>query len=166
LPVADFPAPFIFMSDTEILQESPRHPNASLGEKVMVMLASWLLPGAGYCMKGDIKLGLANMVLLQATFLIGVFALHAGVATPILDTASAEFSVINVLIFGGQLINGIFALVSMMIMQANPTALGVDIASWQADLGMFYLLVSGLLNAFVMFGIWDRYYGLDYKKYE
>jgi hypothetical protein len=123
------------------------------------MLLSWLIPGAGYGIKGDWFLFLANFITLQTIYLVGLIIFEAGVLVPVLDRASPEFAVINVFVFVAQLLNGGLGIIAAAGLAADPSFLGANPEGWASDLGTFYLLISGALNVFVMFGIWDRYYG-------
>ncbi|PKO19762.1 hypothetical protein CVU37_01850 [candidate division BRC1 bacterium HGW-BRC1-1] len=132
---------------------------ASSGEKFFVMLLSWLIPGYGFWHNGRRGQALFFFLTLQATFLIGAM-LQGSVLWPDFNYRSPNFNLVAVLTLVTQGFNGIAAMISLLpelargfhILPYNETS------SW-ADLGSFYLLVSGGMSYFVLMSTWDNFYG-------
>jgi hypothetical protein len=130
------------------------------GAMLPTMILSWLIPGYGFFRNGRKTRGLIFFVLLQLTFIIGV-ALKGSVLLPVFNFRAPGFNLVNVLTFITQSFNGGLALLSMLPEFLGPGAalLPYEEAAPYADLGAFYLLVSGGLNYFVLVSTYDTFYG-------
>lgn len=123
------------------------------------MILSWLIPGYAFMRNGHVARGVFFFVALQVTFLIGVW-LRGSVLVPEFNFREPGFNLINVLIFITQMFNGGLGFLSMLPDVLGPTAaiFPYDEAATYADLGVFYLLVSGGMNYFVMVRGYDCFY--------
>lgn len=133
---------------------------ASPQEKVFVMTLSWLIPGYGFYRHGLRWRALLFFVLLEASFVIGA-VLRGSVLLPDLNPHSEGFNIVTILTFVTQMFNGALAFVSLLpeLSGAKAAILPYDEAYKFADLGAFYLLVSGGMNYFVLTNTWDHFYG-------
>lgn len=124
------------------------------------MILSWLLPGYGFMRNGYVARGVTFFVMLQVTFLIGA-ALKGSVLVPVMNFREPGFNLVNVLMFITQGFNGGLSLISMLPELAGSGAaiLPYDESAPFADLGAFYLLVSGGMNYFVLVHTYDKFYG-------
>lgn len=124
------------------------------------MLLSWLLPGYGFFHHGLRSRALLFFLLLEGTFLIGA-ALHGSVLVPEFNPRNEGFNLITILTFLVQMCNGLLALISLLPELFGPGAaiLPYDETHPLAELGSFYLLVSGGMNYFVLASTWDHFYG-------
>lgn len=129
------------------------------GSAAITLILSWLIPGYGFIRNGHIFRGLSFFVLLQLTFAIGA-SLSGTVFVPEFNFRAIGFNLINILTFITQMFNGGLGLVSMLPEVLGPGAaiLPYDEAATYADLGTFYLLVSGGMNYFVLVSTWDNFY--------
>lgn len=126
--------------------------------KAVLLLLSWLIPGYGFFLNKRWKRGLFFFVTLQLTFLIGAFAFKGAVLMPEMP-GSPSFNVVSLLTFIVQMFNGGLALLSLL-----PDIAGKSLAvlpyqedyAW-ADLGAFYILVSGGMNYFVLMSTYDNF---------
>ncbi len=126
------------------------------------MLLSWLIPGYGFMRNGFVGRGIFFFVILQVTFLLGAW-LRGTVLVPEFNFRSPGFNLVNILTFMTQMFNGGLGLLSMLPELTGPSGAVLpyeESATW-ADLGAFYLLVSGGMNYFVMIGTWDNFYSED-----
>lgn len=129
------------------------------GEKIVVLLLSWLIPGFGFWHHGRRARAVFFFVTLQATFLVGAL-LQGSVLWPDFNYRSPNFNLVAVLTLFTQMFNGLAALVSLLpefaggfhLLPYNETS------SW-SDLGSFYLLVSGGMSYFVLMSTYDTFYG-------
>ncbi|MGI8907611.1 MAG: DUF6677 family protein [Candidatus Sumerlaeaceae bacterium] len=120
---------------------------------------SWLIPGFGFFIHRRWGRGLLFFIVLQATFLLGT-AFKGSVLLPDFRFGSEGFNIVTILTFFTQLFNGGLALVSLAPEILNGAhILPYDEANRWADLGSFFLLVSGGLNYFVMTSTYDHFYG-------
>lgn len=124
------------------------------------MLLSWLIPGYGFMRNGMVARGLIFFVLLQLTFLVGV-ALRGSVLMPIFNLREPGFNLVNVLTFFTQIFNGGLGLISLLpeLFGARAAIFPYQESAPYADLGAFYLLVSGGMNYFVLVSTYDHFYG-------
>jgi hypothetical protein len=124
------------------------------------MILSWLIPGYGFLRNGRRTRGLVFFVLLQLTFIIGAL-LRGSVLIPEFNFRAAGFNLVNVLTFITQMFNGGLGIISMLpeLFGRGAAILPYDEAATYADLGAFYLLVSGGLNYFVLVSTYDNFYG-------
>lgn len=111
---------------------------------------------------GFVKRGILFFVLLQVTFLIGA-ALRGSVLIPEFNFRSPGFNLLNILTFITQVFNGGLGIISMLpeLFGAGAAILPNDEAGTFADLGAFYLLVSGGMNYFVLASTYDNFYAPD-----
>ena len=124
------------------------------------MILSWLIPGYGFFRNGRKTRGIVFFVLLQLTFIIGA-SLRGSVLIPEFNFRAMGFNLVNVLTFITQAFNGGLSIISMLPDMLGPGAaiLPYDEAAPYADLGAFYLLVSGGMNYFVLVNTYDVFYG-------
>ncbi len=137
-----------------------RKRTVSAAEKTLVMLISWLVPGYGFWHNGLRRRAVFFFLTLQATFLVGAL-LRGSVLLWSLDYRSSEtFNLVAILSTVTQLCNGALGLLSMLPEVAHGFhILPYDETNQWADLGSFYLLVSGGMNYFVLMSTWDHFYG-------
>ncbi len=126
---------------------------------VIPMTLSWLIPGYGFMRNGLVGRGIFFFLVLQITFLIGTW-LRGSVLVPEFNFREPGFNLVNILTFITQMFNGGLGLLSMLPELTSPSAalLPYDESAPWADLGAFYLLVSGGMNYFVLIGTWDHFY--------
>lgn len=123
------------------------------------MLISWLIPGYGFMRNGHWKKGLYFFVILELTFLLGA-ALRGAILIPTFAFRDPTFNLVNILTFITQIFNG-----GLSLLSALPELFGQSVAIlpyeedyvW-ADLGNFFLLVSGGMSYFVLVRTWDHFY--------
>jgi hypothetical protein len=128
-------------------------------EKFVVVFLSWLIPGFGFFVHRRWGRGLLFFIVLQATFLVGA-ALRGSVLMPDFRFGSEGFNIVTILTFFTQMFNGGLALLSLAPEFLHGWhILPYDETNQWADLGSFYLLVSGGLNYFVMASTYDHFYG-------
>ncbi len=123
------------------------------------MLLSWLIPGYGFMRNGLLARGIFFFVILEITFLLGT-VLRGTVLVPEFNFRDPAFNLVNILTFLAQVFNGGLALISMLPEILGP---GAAILPYQedyvwADLGAFFLLVSGGMNYFVLVKTYDHFY--------
>lgn len=124
------------------------------------MLLSWLIPGYGFMRNGMLARGLVFFVLLQLTFFVGV-ALRGSVLLPVFNLREPGFNLVNVLTFFTQIFNGGLGLISLLpeLLGGRGALFPYQESAPYADLGAFYLLVSGGMNYFVLVSTYDHFYG-------
>jgi len=128
---------------------------ATLAARAQIVGLGLMLPGLGYAYtKNWTKLAI-NFILLEGLFLLGLLYFDAPVYMPVMQTNSEEFSPINVLIFLGQMTNGLTALIALVGFRGSPEFLGAQAHQWYADLGAFCLLAAGGMNYFAIIGALD-----------
>ena len=132
--------------------------NVPLHEKLFVMFLSWLLPGYGFLHNGRKWHALYVFVVLEATFLVGSL-LKGSVLLPDFDYRSEGFNLVTILTFMTQMFNGLLGMISLLPDIGGPAILPYDETHHWADLGSFYLLVSGGMNYFVIASTYDHFYG-------
>ncbi len=121
------------------------------------MLLCWLIPGYGFWRFGHRRRAIYFFVTLQLTFLIGIM-LRGSVFIPSFRFGSEEWNVISILTFLTQIFNGGMALLSLLPELVNGVSLFPnDEAHVWADLGSFYLLVSGGMAYYVLVSTYDRF---------
>lgn len=142
--------------------------------KWLVVFLSWLIPGYGFYVHGFRKRAIFFFVSLELTFFVGV-ALHGLVLFPVFDWTKEGFNVVSILTFLTQMCNGLLGIISVipdLVVQfgqqntdgtlslARKVALfGYNETHHWADLGSFYLLISGGMNYFVLASTYDHFYG-------
>jgi hypothetical protein len=133
---------------------------ATTTEKILVLGASWLIPGFGFYRHGLRKHAIFFFVVLQATFLFGA-ALQGSVLFPEFRFRSEGFNLVAILTFLTQMFNGLVAMISLLPDMAGPrfAILPYNETHWAADLGSFFMLVSGGMNWFVIASTYDHFYG-------
>jgi len=123
------------------------------------MLLSWLIPGYGFFINGHKRRAIYFFIILQLTFIIGAM-LRGSILIPAFSIRSEAFNLVNILTFFTQMFNGGLGIISMI-----PDLLGPGASLFPnneayplADLGAFFLLVSGGMNYFVLVSTWDNFY--------
>jgi hypothetical protein len=134
--------------------------SASSARRFLVISLSWLIPGYGYLIHRRWGRGIFFFVILEATFLAGA-AFHGSVLLPDFRFGSEGFNVVTILTFLTQMFNGGMSLISLLpeFFGAKAAILPYDETNQWADLGSFFLLVSGGMNYFVMTSTYDHFYG-------
>jgi hypothetical protein len=130
-----------------------------LREKWATLLLSWLIPGYGFFRYGYRRRAIFLFVCIELTFLLGT-ALRGSVLVPEFRWDREGFNIVALLTFVTQIFNGGLGLLSMLPDVLGPrfAILPYDEAYCWADLGGFFLLVSGGLNYFVLTSIHDHFY--------
>ncbi|MCX7624734.1 MAG: hypothetical protein N2Z21_00750 [Candidatus Sumerlaeaceae bacterium] len=131
------------------------------GQRVWrVLFLSWLIPGYGYYVNGLRRRGVVVFLAIQLTFLLGC-ALRGGVFLPEFRWSHEGFNIVSLLTFLTQIFNGGAALISLIpeVIGGRWAVLPYDESYCWADLGSFYILVSGGLNYFVLTSTYDHFYG-------
>ena len=123
-----------------------------------LVFLTWLIPGAGFIIKGRPIRGAVLFGLILLTFAIGV-VFRGCVEVPIWSPRSEGFNLVAILTFLVQLGAGLPSLVSLFAHPLKLGALAGDPATPFYDLATFYILVSGALNYFVVCNFYDRFYG-------
>ena len=120
---------------------------------------SWLVPGYGYFINGHKRRAVFFFLILELTFLLGA-VLRGSILVPVFSFRDPAFNLVNVLTFITQMFNGGLGIVSMLpeIFGARAHILPYNEAYVWADLGAFFLLVSGGMNYFVLVSTWDHFY--------
>ena len=120
--------------------------------KVMTAcVLGWLIPGAGHLYLGKFVKGISFFVLLNGLFLWGM-ALHGEIAFPILDLHSPEFNLVNILVFIVGLGNGLMTFLNLI-----PKINMGNIALHTYEVGTLFMVVSGSMNVFAVFNVWDLF---------
>jgi hypothetical protein len=132
--------------------------NVPAHEKLFVLLMSWLLPGYGFLHNGRRWHALFVFVVLESTFLAGSM-LQGSVLFPDFNFGSEGFNLVTILTFLTQMFNGLLGLLSLLPDIGGPAILPYNETHHWADLGSFYLLVSGGMNYFVLASTYDHFYG-------
>ena len=101
---------------------------------LLVLLAGWLVPGAGHLLLGKWVRGVLLFVTLVLMFSIGL-ALHGKIYSP--NTGD----LLDVLNFAGDLGTGLFYVVAKVFDLGQAAVLTVS-----ADYGTKFIVVAGLLN--------------------
>ena len=135
------------------------------------MLLSWFIPGSGFLIRRQIARGLSVFLILNLTFLLGL-ALSGGVILPPLSPGSPGFSYVSILVFLGQIGNGMLALLCVIVQElqshlgSSSSVVSVLVHFFSAapedalfELGSFYIIISGTMNYFVLCNFHDRYKG-------
>ncbi len=125
-----------------------------------VLLLSWLVPGYGFMHNGRWGRGLFFFIILESLFLIGAY-FRGSVLLPDFSPRSEGFNLVTILTFFTQIFNGGLSLLSMMpeFLGAGAAVLPYDETNQWADLGSFFLLVSGGMSYFVLTSTYDHFYG-------
>jgi hypothetical protein len=125
----------------------------------IVVFLSWLIPGFGFFVHRRWIRGLLFFIVLEATFLVGA-AFKGSVLLPDFRFGSEGFNVVTILTFFTQMFNGGLGLISLAPeFMRGWHILPYDETNQWADLGSFFLLVSGGMNYFVMTSVYDHFYG-------
>jgi hypothetical protein len=135
------------------------HP-VSGSEKAVVLILSWLIPGYGFYHFGMRRRATFFFVVLQTTFFIGAL-LQASVLFPEFRWDHDGFNIVSILTFVTQMFNGLLGLISLLPDTLGPkfALLPYNEACPWADLGSFFLLVSGGMNYFVLTSTYDHFLG-------
>lgn len=141
-------------------KKTPRQNSSPVSGPVAVLVLSWLIPGYGFYRNGLKRHALLFFLLLEGTFLAGA-ALHGSVLLPEFSPRSEGFNLVTILTFFVQMCNGLLGLVSLLpdLAGAKMAVLPYNERHPLAELGAFYLLVSGGMNYFVITSTWDHFYG-------
>ena len=115
-------------------------------EPFLICGVNWLVPGAGYWLKGRRVQSIVLFLALNLTILIGV-VLHGAIAWPMPAKAGMEINWVNVLTYVGQLGHGAASLV-MSGLEYRGLARWYDPSHPWADLAAMYFLVAGAMNYF------------------
>lgn len=123
------------------------------------LLASLLVPGAGFALVGRRARAIAIFACVTITFGIGVM-LHSGVQEPIWKIRSEDFNLINNITFIVQLLAGLPAIASYLANLPDPPgALGAlagePVHAWH-ELGGYFMIVAGAINYFAVANFHDR----------
>lgn len=131
-----------------------------MGEKILVLAGSWLLPGYGFYHYGMKRRAAFFFITLQLTFLIGAL-MQGSVLWPVFGFRNEGFNLVTILTFFTQMFNGLLGFVSLVpdLVGGKFRILPYNETSAWADLGSFYLLVSGGMNYFVLASTYDHFYG-------
>jgi hypothetical protein len=107
---------------------------------------------------GHAKRGIYFFVILEITFLIGSF-LYGSVLMPEFRPSSEGFNLVTILTFFTQIFNGGLGIISLLpeIFGRGAAILPYNEANQWADLGGFFLLVSGGMNYFVIVNTYDHF---------
>ena len=136
-----------------------------------LILLGWLIPGSGFLIKRQTYRGLSIFVILNLTFILGLVN-AGGVMFPALSPSAPGFSYVNILIFLGQIGNGLLSLLCILAREIS-TGFAASIPFLSGlihifnnppvhaffEIGSFYLVVSGTMNYFVLCNFYDRYTG-------
>jgi hypothetical protein len=124
----------------------------------LVLLLSWLVPGYGFMVNGHVKRGVYFFVILELTFLVGAF-LYGSVLLPEFRPSREGFNLVTILTFFTQIFNGGLGIISLLpeIFGRGAAILPYNEANQWADLGSFFLLVSGGMNYFVIVNTYDHF---------
>lgn len=125
-----------------------------------VLLLSWLIPGYGYYINGFRRRAALAFVAIELTFLLGC-VLRGGVFLPEFRWTHEGFNIVSLLTFLTQIFNGGAALISLLpeMLGEKWALLPYDESYCWADLGSFFILVSGGLNYFILTSVYDHFYG-------
>lgn len=136
------------------------HPEST---RWLLLLVSWLIPGAGFFILGRRTRGGALFATVFTTFFIGIM-LHGGVVWPSWTTKSEDFNLINNFTFLVQMGAGLPALASLLASLNVSTGEGSGLFGFLAgyaphpffELGSYYLIVAGAINYFAIGNYFDR----------
>lgn len=106
----------------------------SSSKALLVLIAGWLVPGAGHFLLGKWVRGLLLFVSLVLMFSIGL-ALKGEISSP------STGQLLDILNFAGDLGNGLMYLVARVFSLGASSVLTVS-----ADYGTKFIVVAGLLN--------------------
>lgn len=118
---------------TDAQQISQPVPGEKSSFPAMVLLAGWLVPGAGHFMLGKWVRGLLLMVAILGMFCVGI-ALAGKIYVP-------DGDILDILGFAGQLGMGLLYLLARIAGWGSPT-----VVTAVGDYGSKFLIVTGLLN--------------------
>ena|ERR1043166_6646060 len=130
----------------------------STKEKLFVMILSWLIPGYGFFHHGFRRHALFFFIVLEATFLAGA-KLQGSILWPDFNYHSEGFNLVTILTFFTQIFNGLLGIISLLPDLRGPAILPYNETYHWADLGSFYILVSGGMSYFVLVSTYDHFYG-------
>ncbi len=158
--------------ETTQTQPTLLYDKVPLVKGLLLMLLSWLIPGAGFFAIGHRIRGIAIFALIQAPFLVGVLLLPGSVLPPVWSPGDHGANIVNGLTFVTQLGNGLLSgiwLLGSGVDQWLAAGASSEFLSKMADLfkgdmphalyelASFYLLVSGGLNYFCVCNFYDRH---------
>jgi hypothetical protein len=152
------------------LKVEASHSSRAKGERSgLLLLLDWLIPGAGFWLRGRRTRGAIQFLLVMVTFVLGL-ALHSGVAWPSWTPGAADFNLINNFTFIIQMGAGLPALVSLaaqfisalpawaqpIVQSTHLTVLAGAPPHPYYELGSYYLIVAGAINYFAVCNLHDR----------
>jgi hypothetical protein len=120
-----------------------------------LVLANYLLPGAGFCAVGRWRRGLLQAAMVLVTASIG-WSLHGAVAWPSWSRHALDFNLINNLTFIVQMGGGLPNLASLAASRFDWPLLGGVPEDPYYELGGYYLVVAGAINYFATLNFFDR----------
>ena len=137
------------LSDRPTLQDVNKP--ASLAVRTIVLVASWLVPGAGHLVLGRFGRALLFFVVIVGAFILGL-GLHGRLYWPTLaEDSYFGFDLITVLWFLAQIGSGLCYLIPFgMGIGTDPQALPAT-----SDYGNTFMLLAGLLNYLVIYDAFD-----------
>ncbi len=137
-------------------ESSPELPHRPLGESCVTLVLAWLVPGLGHIFQRDVRRGIILLVIVQATFGLGLL-LHGAVLWPVLNPSDWGANALNCLTFLMQLGNGLAALVCLGAGWTLPHWADATRAHTLFELGSVYLLVAGAVNHLTLGMLYDRH---------
>lgn len=129
---------------------------------------NWLVPGAGYLLRGEVRRGALLFLLLNTCFLIGLA--HGGYYfVPAWNPRSPNFNIVACLTYAVQFFHGGGWMLSWLLEGA--AADGNRLAGFlvgspgatHSDLGVFHVLVAGGLNYFATVRLYEVCRGMGAK---
>ncbi|MBW4037812.1 MAG: hypothetical protein HIU91_02865 [Acidobacteria bacterium] len=121
-------------SSTQQTQIAQRTPAAKSNLPILVLLAGWLVPGAGHLM-----LGKWVRALLLFVSILGMYVVGLGLAGKIYTPNTGD--VLDMLGFAGQLGSGLLYVLARIFGWG-----ATSVVNTLADYGTKFLVVAGLLN--------------------
>ncbi|MCX7765532.1 MAG: hypothetical protein N2246_02355 [Candidatus Sumerlaeia bacterium] len=119
------------------------------------IILSWLIPGSGFLLHKQLIRGIIIMVVLSATFWLGLL-LDGSVVFPVWSPRQEGFNVINILTFLSQMGYGGLSILCLASPALGLTFFQGNQAGSFFDLASFYLIVAGGLNYLMVFNFYDR----------
>lgn len=126
----------------------------------LLFLISWLIPGSGFIMKGKYLRGFTLFSIITLIFFIGIL-MHGEVSLPNISPKDWGYNIMSVLSFAISLGSGFLSILSLLSIHFK---LGlVNGLSYHPlyELALFFIVVAGAMNYFVVCNFYDRYYKKD-----
>lgn len=127
----------------------------SLQRIIVEIVLSWLIPGSGFLLHKQITRGIIILVVLSATFILGLL-LEGSVVFPVWSPRQEGFNVINILTFLSQMGYGSLSLLCLASHTLGLSFFQGNQAGAFFDLASFYLIVAGGINYLMVFNFYDR----------